>query len=241
MLGPAETTGPAATLLRSAGRPVPGSVVTIQDANGTSCRPARTGEVCARGGNFMREYWSRPEETESAFAGGWYHTGDAGRLDEAGYLYLVDRVKDMIVTGGENVYSAEVENAVSSHPAVAEVAVIGIPSEQWGESGARHRRAEAWDDGHRRRAAGMAQGTHRRLQGPEVDRVPRRAPSAVGGDEGPQAGAARPVLEGPRPVGVNRRLRTVLSWMWSPESQFRNRKQTGLVLVMKLVACEPKS
>jgi long-chain acyl-CoA synthetase len=133
VLGPAEHRA-GGDLLKSAGRTVPGSVVTIQDASGTILPPGETGEVCARGGNFMREYWNRSAETESAFAGGWYHTGDAGRLDAAGYLYLVDRVKDMIVTGGENVYSAEVENAVSSHPAVAEVAVIGIPSEQWGES-----------------------------------------------------------------------------------------------------------
>jgi long-chain acyl-CoA synthetase len=82
----------------------------------------------------MREYWNRPEETADVFRGGWYHTGDAGYLDEGGYLYLVDRVKDMIVTGGENVYSAEVENAVASHPAVAQVAVIGIPDERWGEA-----------------------------------------------------------------------------------------------------------
>ena len=74
------------------------------------------GEVCARGGNFMREYWHRPELTESSYAGGWYHTGDEGYLDDRGYLYLVDRVKDMIVTGGENVYSVEVENAIASHP-----------------------------------------------------------------------------------------------------------------------------
>src|SRR5207248_3054067 len=79
-------------------------------------------------------YWRRPQETEDVFRDGWYHTGDAGYVDADGYVYLVDRVKDMIVTGGENVYSAEVENAVASHPAVAQVAVIGIPSEQWGEA-----------------------------------------------------------------------------------------------------------
>jgi acyl-CoA synthetase (AMP-forming)/AMP-acid ligase II len=83
------------------------------------------GEVCARSDNFMREYWSRPKETADAFAGGWYHSGDAGRLDADGYLYLVDRVKDMIVTGGENVYSSEVENAVASHPAVAHASSRG--------------------------------------------------------------------------------------------------------------------
>ncbi len=96
--------------------------------------PGEVGEVCARAGNYMREYWNRPEETAAAFADGWYHTGDAGKLDERGYLYLVDRVKDMIVTGGENVYSSEVENALASHPAVAQCAVIGVPSEQWGEA-----------------------------------------------------------------------------------------------------------
>jgi len=121
-------------LLRSAGRAVPGAVLSIQDPSGQPVPPGETGEVCARSGNFMRGYWNREKETEEAFRGGWYHTGDAGYLDEAGYLYLVDRVKDMIVTGGENVYSAEVENALARHPAVAQVAVIGIPSEQWGEA-----------------------------------------------------------------------------------------------------------
>lgn len=121
-------------LLRSAGRAVPGAVLTIQDPDGTVLAAGETGEVCARSGNFMRGYWNRTEETDAAFRGGWYHTGDAGYLDSDGYLYLVDRVKDMIVTGGENVYSAEVENALASHPAVNQVAVIGIPSEQWGEA-----------------------------------------------------------------------------------------------------------
>jgi len=121
-------------LLHSAGRPMPGSVLSIQDHNGAILPAGEVGEVCARAGNYMREYWNRPEETASAFAGGWYHTGDAGRLDDKGYLYLVDRVKDMIVTGGENVYSSEVENALASHPSVAQVAVIAIPSEQWGEA-----------------------------------------------------------------------------------------------------------
>jgi long-chain acyl-CoA synthetase len=132
-LGPAEHRV-GGDVLRSAGRPVPGSIVTIQDPDGNVLPPGETGEVCAKAGNYMREYWNRPDETRDAFRGGWYHTGDAGYMDAAGYVYLVDRVKDMIVTGGENVYSAEVENAVASHPAVAQVAVIGIPSEQWGEA-----------------------------------------------------------------------------------------------------------
>jgi len=119
--------------LRSAGRPVMGVALSIQDSSGKMLGPKETGEVCARGGNFMMEYWNRPQETESAFKEGWYHTGDEGYLDADGYLFLVDRVKDMIVTGGENVYSVEVENAIASHPAVAQVAVIGIPHDTWGE------------------------------------------------------------------------------------------------------------
>ena len=119
--------------LRSAGRPVVGVNLSIQDPSGAKLPPGYNGEVCARGGNFMIEYWNRPDETETTFRGGWYHTGDEGHLDEDGYLYLVDRVKDMIVSGGENVYSIEVENAIGSHPAVAQVAVIGIPHDIWGE------------------------------------------------------------------------------------------------------------
>jgi long-chain acyl-CoA synthetase len=133
VLGPEEHRG-GSTYLRSAGRPLHGVVLQIQDASGKPVPTGATGEVCARGGNFMREYWKRPDATADAFRDGWYHTGDAGYLDEKGYLFLVDRVKDMIVTGGENVYSVEVENAISSYPDVAQVAVIGIPDEKWGEA-----------------------------------------------------------------------------------------------------------
>jgi long-chain acyl-CoA synthetase len=120
--------------LRSAGRALSGVVLSIQDADGNEVPQGETGEVCARAGNFMREYWKKPDATADAFRGGWYHSGDAGYVDKDGYLFLVDRVKDMIVTGGENVYSVEVENAIASHPSVAQVAVIGIPSEKWGEA-----------------------------------------------------------------------------------------------------------
>ena len=133
VLGPEEHREGGACL-RSAGRPLPGVVLQIQDASGKPVPTGTTGEVCARGGNFMREYWKRADATAEAFRDGWYHTGDAGYLDERGYLFLVDRVKDMIVTGGENVYSVEVENAISSYPDVAQVAVIGIPDEKWGEA-----------------------------------------------------------------------------------------------------------
>jgi len=119
--------------LRSAGRPMIGIDLTIQDENGKHLGAGEDGEVCARAGNFMQRYWNRPEETASAFRDGWYRTGDEGHTDAEGYVYLVDRVKDMIVTGGENVYSIEVENAISTHPAVEQVAVIGIPHPTWGE------------------------------------------------------------------------------------------------------------
>jgi long-chain acyl-CoA synthetase len=82
----------------------------------------------------MRGYWNRPEETAAALRGGWLHTGDAGILDDEGYLYVKDRVKDMIVSGGENVYPVVVENILAQHPAIAEVAVIGVPDEKWGET-----------------------------------------------------------------------------------------------------------
>jgi long-chain acyl-CoA synthetase len=120
-------------LLSSAGRAMIGVSLSIQDDEGKLLPPGESGEVCARAGNFMDGYWKRPKETEEAFRGGWYHTGDMGKLNNEGYLFLVDRVKDMIVTGGENVYSVEVENAIGSHPAVSQVAVIGIPHEKWGE------------------------------------------------------------------------------------------------------------
>lgn len=119
--------------LRSAGRAVPGISLSIRDDDGNEVATGETGEVWARGGNFMREYWNKPEATAEVFENGWYHTGDAGYLDDEGYLFLVDRVKDMIVTGGENVYSAEVESALSKHEAVEQVAVIGIPHDTWGE------------------------------------------------------------------------------------------------------------
>ncbi len=120
-------------ILRSAGRPMIGINISVRREDDTVAAPGENGEICARGGNFMREYWHQPELTAAAFRDGWYRTGDAGHLDAEGYLYLVDRVKDMIVTGGENVYSIEVENAISTHPAVEQVAVIGIPHPVWGE------------------------------------------------------------------------------------------------------------
>ncbi len=135
VLLPADhTPGPdQAKRLRSAGRPVPIAEVRVVDALGKELPPGQIGEICARGPMVMQGYWNKPEETAAALRDGWMHTGDGGYLDENGYLYVVDRIKDMIVTGGENVYSAEVENAISTLPEVSMSAVIGVPDEQWGE------------------------------------------------------------------------------------------------------------
>jgi acyl-CoA synthetase (AMP-forming)/AMP-acid ligase II len=127
------TEGPYAGKLKSAGKAIPCSEIRIVGDDGKTLGIGAIGEVAVRGPQAMKGYWNKPEETAVSLRNGWVHTGDAGYLDEDGFLFLVDRVKDMIVSGGENVYSAEVENAVSNHPAVDQVVVIGIPSEEWGE------------------------------------------------------------------------------------------------------------
>jgi long-chain acyl-CoA synthetase len=121
-------------LLRSAGQVVPNVELRIADAEDNPLPPGEVGEVQVRGATVMAGYWNRPEETARALAGAWMHTGDAGYLDVRGYLFLVDRLKDMIVSGGENVYCAEVENALHDHPAVLECTVFGVPHERWGEA-----------------------------------------------------------------------------------------------------------
>ena len=120
-------------LLRSAGQAGYGYEVRIVDAGGQPVPPGTFGEIAGRGDNVMLGYWNRPEETAAALRGGWMHSGDAGYMDEAGFVFITDRFKDMIVTGGENVYSIEVESVVSAHPAVLECAVIGVPDAKWGE------------------------------------------------------------------------------------------------------------
>lgn len=120
--------------IRSGGRAAPHSEIQVIDAEGLPVPAGAVGEVCVRGGHVMLGYWNKPEETADVLVDGWYRTGDLGYVDEEGFLFLVDRLKDMIVTGGENVYSAEVESALSKHPAVAQSAVIGIPNDRWGET-----------------------------------------------------------------------------------------------------------
>jgi long-chain acyl-CoA synthetase len=118
---------------RAAGRATLGCEVRIVDTDDKTVACGTVGEIAVRGDNVMMGYWERPEETARAVIDGWMHTGDGGYMDADGFVYVVDRVKDMIISGGENVYSAEVENALAQHPAVAQCAVIGIPNERWGE------------------------------------------------------------------------------------------------------------
>jgi fatty-acyl-CoA synthase len=121
-------------LLLSAGRALLGTEVRIVDDEDRPLPSGEIGEIVGRGPQLMRGYWNRPEANAEALRGGWMHTGDAGRIDEDGYLFIQDRVKDMIVSGGENIYPREIEDALYAHPAVAEAAVIGVPDEQWGEA-----------------------------------------------------------------------------------------------------------
>jgi acyl-CoA synthetase (AMP-forming)/AMP-acid ligase II len=121
-------------LLLSCGRPIVGTEVKVVDASDREVPPGAVGEIVASGPQIMRGYWNLPEATAEALRGGRMHTGDAARCDERGYLFIQDRIKDMIVSGGENVYPREVEEVLFGHPGVADAAVIGVPDEQWGES-----------------------------------------------------------------------------------------------------------
>jgi acyl-CoA synthetase (AMP-forming)/AMP-acid ligase II len=120
--------------IRSVGKPVSTVEVRIVDPEGREVPRGTVGEIAVRGPNVMLGYWNMPEATAQAIRNGWMHTGDGGYMDADGFVFLVDRIKDMIISGGENVYSAEVENALATQPAVAQSAVIGVPHEKWGES-----------------------------------------------------------------------------------------------------------
>ena len=121
-------------LLLSAGRALPGTEIRIVDEDGKPVPNGTIGEITGKGPQLMKGYWNLPEASARALHDGWMHTGDAGVLDDEGYLYIQDRLKDMIVSGGENVYPREVEEVLYRHPAIAESAVIGVPDEKWGEA-----------------------------------------------------------------------------------------------------------
>lgn len=125
--------GPLAGKLKSAGLPAPGATVEVRTSDGAIAARGELGEICVRSGSLMSGYWRNAEATTATLRDGFVFTGDIGFMDEDGFVTVVDRLKDMIITGGENVYSAEVENAIYAHPSVAECAVIGLPDEKWGE------------------------------------------------------------------------------------------------------------
>jgi long-chain acyl-CoA synthetase len=128
--------GPNAHRLRSCGVPAPGVLLRIMDnATNKEVPTGDVGEIWCKTPQIMKGYWNNPKATaESITPDGWFKTGDAGYMDADGYVYIHDRVKDMIVSGGENVYPAEVESALMSHPGIADIAVIGVPHEKWGET-----------------------------------------------------------------------------------------------------------
>ena len=142
----ATETAPLATLLRheetrlesdvarSCGQAVAGVDVRVFGPDGHELPPGEIGEVVVRGPNVMQGYWNKPEQTADVLRHGWYHTGDLGYMNAQGYIFLVDRAKDMIISGGENVYSTEVEEVLYKHPAVLEAAVFGVPDTTWGEA-----------------------------------------------------------------------------------------------------------
>jgi acyl-CoA synthetase (AMP-forming)/AMP-acid ligase II len=126
--------GPLARRLGSCGRPRAGVQIRIVDEHDRAVAPGETGEICIRGGSVMKGYWERPEETAETLRGGWLHTGDIGKMDDDGYVYILDRTKDMVISGGLNIYPREIEEVLLAHPAVSEACVFGVPDDKWGEA-----------------------------------------------------------------------------------------------------------
>ena len=120
-------------LLRSCGRAVVNTQIRIVDKNGNDVTKGESGEIIARGPQILQGYWHRDDANAATLKDGWLHTGDAGKMDAEGYVYILDRVKDLIISGAENIYPAEIENVLMQHESVQDGAVIGVPDAQWGE------------------------------------------------------------------------------------------------------------
>jgi len=185
--------------LTSCGRPASGIEVQIADESGNDVPPGQRGELVARGPNVMRGYWNNPTETAAAFRNGFFRTGDIGYQDAAGYFYILDRLKDMIVTGGENVYSGEVEAVIFDHPAVREVAVFSIPDPQWGGARGRLRGAEVGDERDRRSVDGVLSRAAGELQGAPAPGILGNGPAEERSRQSSEAAFARAFLDGRRP------------------------------------------
>ena len=182
--------GPYAGRIKSCGQAAHTAELKVVDENRREVPRGTIGEVAAKGPMIMLGYWNMPQETTAVLSDGWYYSGDAGYMDDEGFVFVVDRLKDMIISGGENVYSAEVESAISLMPGVAEVAVIGIPDTKWGESvhAILVPRAGVNPD-HRGRDRTLSHAD-RRLQVPTLGRVPGCVAAVVRCREGAQARTA---------------------------------------------------
>ena len=181
----------------SCGVPSPLVDMMVVDNDDNQVPTGEIGEVVFGGPKIMKEYWRKPEITAEALRGGWYHTGDMGYVDETGHLYLVDRKKDMIISGAENIYSVEVENVISTHPSVQEVAVIGIPHDVWGEQvHAVVVKRDGGEDITGEDVIDFLPRQDRRLQDPEVRFVRRRPAVHHRTRQDRQAPSARSVLGG---------------------------------------------
>ena len=212
MYGMTETTGTIVALppedhveglerMRSAGKALPGVELAILDADGNRLPPGEVGEIATRSSHNMAGYWNLPEATAKTLdEDGWLRTGDAGYMDEDGYLYIHDRIKDMIISGGENIYPAEVESAICDHPDVAEAAVIGVPDDKWGEAVKAIVVMKPGKERDRLRYHQLHPRAHRRIQDAEVGRVHRGAAAQCVGQD-PAAAPARSLLGGQRPAG----------------------------------------
>ncbi len=179
--------------LSSVGRPNPLIRVEIMNDANEILPQGETGEICVRGDLVMKGYYKAPDKTAETVIDGWLHTGDVGHLDAEGYLHITDRKKDMIISGGFNVYPSEVEQVLWSHPAVQDCAVIGVPDDAVGRGREGRRRAQCGATGERRRADRPVQGEARLGEGTEDDRL-RRRPAAQPGGQGAEEGPAGAVL-----------------------------------------------
>ena len=189
------------------GRPNPLIRVEIMDDANEILPKGQTGEICVRGDLVMKGYYKAPEKTAEAIVDGWLHTGDIGHLDAEGYLHITDRKKDMIITGGFNVYPSEVEQVIWGHPAVQDCAVIGAPDDKWGEAVKAVVELNSGQQRERRGADRALQGKAGLGQGTEVGGLRGRVAAQPGG-QGAQEGPACPVLAGQAANDLNAAIRT---------------------------------
>ncbi len=175
----------------SVGPPVPVCEVKVVDDDGRELPLGEAGELWIKGPNIIKGYWNKPEATAKTITDGWLHSGDVAKLDDEGFIYLVDRKKDIVIRGGENVYCVEVEAALCEHPEVLDAAVFGIPHRVLGEEVAAAVKVRNGSDARRGRAARARGGAARALQGPGADRDPPGGPAAQPERQDPQARAAR--------------------------------------------------